>query len=1098
MDIRGLSEKYAKLPLFSNVGEQGQTVLKGLAGSSVAFMTAAAFLATRRVQIVFCDDKEQAAYYFNDLAAIAGDEKVFFFPSSYKRSIRYGQPEPADIILRTEALKALSGNEPVIIICYPEALMETVVPRQTLFDQTLQLHKGERVDLPFLHQFLEELHFERVDFVCEPGQYALRGSIIDIFSFAHDEPFRIDFWGAEVDSIRTFDTDTQLSTAAFESMTIVPDLRTYNADEERISLPEYAPANAIFWFQNVGVFLSLLEKGIDAASDAMENKQNLLLDPNSFKSLLDERFLFVTGTSGWKNGFSTFEMQFKPQPLFHKNFELLFDDLRSKTGDGYQLYILSNSDKQIERLHSIFEDSKSGISFSPLKPTLHEGFIDCEHKFCFYTDHQIFERFHKFKLKSDKLRTNKASLTLKEINQLNPGDYVVHTDHGIGRFDGLTRTELNGKQQEVVKITYKDGDVLFVSIHSLHRISKFKSKESTPPNISKLGTGAWQRLKQKTKSRVKDIARDLIKLYAKRREEKGFAFSADTYMQNEMEASFLYEDTPDQTKSTQAVKTDMESPVPMDRLVCGDVGFGKTEVAMRAAFKACADNKQVAVLVPTTILAFQHYNTFKDRFSNFPVNVEYVSRFRKPTEIKETLQRVKQGKVDILIGTHRLTSNDVHFKDLGLLIIDEEQKFGVAIKEKLKQMRVNVDTLTLTATPIPRTLQFSLMGARDLSVINTPPPNRFPIQTEVHTFNEDIIREAIQYELERDGQVFFIHNRVQNIREVEDMIRRTVPDVRTIVGHGQMDGKELEKVMLDFIAGKFDVLIATTIVESGLDIPNANTIIINDAQNYGLSDLHQLRGRVGRSNKKAFCYLMAPPLSSLPQEARRRLQAIEQFADLGSGFQIALQDLDIRGAGNMLGAEQSGYIENIGLETYNQILDEAIRELADEEFPELFGERQTERFSKGILHDCQIETDLELCFPDNYINNTAERISLYRRLDALNEEKGLKLLEEEIVDRFGPLPANASEMMDVVRLRWSAQQMGFEKLILKNGKMLGFFISDQDSPYYRSETFTQILSYLKNNPKSCKITEKNQRLSLNFDNITTVNQALKTLSRILN
>ncbi|MFB6317752.1 transcription-repair coupling factor [Saccharicrinis sp. FJH54] len=1100
MELRDIIGFYDTLPFRFESGSGQTHLLKGLSGSAQALMVARMFSEHKGQHVIFIEDKEEAAYFYNDLTALLTDKSVFFFPSSYKRSIRYGQTEAADIILRTEALKALHSRRQALVVTYPEAVIETVIKPDELEEKTLELHKGEQVDKSFIQQLLDELQFERVDFVYEPGQYAVRGGIIDIFSFAHENPYRIDFWGNEVDSIRTFDTETQLSIAVCEELTIVPDIRSGLSQQKKITLLDFIKQKTTLWFNQVDVFCQRLDEirtSVKEARDAAEGAMENVIDTGSFKSSLEGFDLFILGNSPFGKDNIQVDYNFTPQPFFHKNFDLLFDDLKQKKTDGYKIFILSNSDKQIERLRAIFEDQEKDIEFEAIKPTVHQGFIDNEKKLCFYTDHQIFDRYHKFKLKSDRLRTNKASLTLKEINQLNPGDYVVHTDHGIGRFDGLTRTEINGKMQEVIKISYRDSDVLFVSIHSLHRISKYKSKDASQPSVNKLGTGAWQRLKQKTKSRVKDIARDLIKLYAKRREESGFAFSPDSFMQNELEASFIYEDTPDQLKSTQAIKNDMEQSIPMDRLVCGDVGFGKTEVAIRAAFKAATDNKQVAVLVPTTILAFQHYNTFNERLREFPVRVEYISRFRTSAEIKKILKDTSEGKVDILIGTHRLTSKDVQFKDLGLLIIDEEQKFGVSIKEKLKQMRVNVDTLTLTATPIPRTLQFSLMGARDLSIINTPPPNRFPILTEVHTFNEDIIREAIAYELDRDGQVFFIHNRIQNIKEVEMMIRRAVPDARTIIGHGQMDGKTLERVMLDFIAGEYDVLIATTIIESGLDIPNANTIIINDAQNYGLSDLHQLRGRVGRANKKAFAYILAPPVTTLPQEARRRLEAIENFSELGSGFQIALQDLDIRGAGNLLGAEQSGFIENIGLETYHKILNEAIRELATEEFSDLFANRQTEQFTSGFFTDCQVETDMALQFPTEYIDNTAERISLYRRLDNINTEEELGKFEKEVEDRFGKFPEEVLQLINVVRLRWMAQKLGIEKLVLRTGKMLAYFIPDQEDPYYKSDAFTGLLKYLQAHPKSCKMKEKNERLSLVFPEVKSIDTALKVLSPII-
>ncbi len=1103
MELKELLNLYLEADQLQALNIDQNCYLDGLNGSSLAFIAAAFFKKTKQTSIVILEDKEEAAYFYNDLMPLIGEDAAYFFPASYKRSIKFNQPETADIILRTEVLKKLNSRKQCVVVTYPEAIAEKVIRPSKMKAKTMNLSVDEKVDTSFIQEVLEDLKFERVDFVFEPGQYSIRGSIIDIFSFSNEHPFRIDFFGNEVESIRTFDTETQLSLSGCESISIIPNIQTGTFDKAYISLFDFISQEKLLWIKSKELIKAKMNQIYDDCAEYFvtnnEAKQvaDLLITGSEFLNGIQSSTIFDFGIRSNQNTDKLVSFHTTPQEIFQKNFDLLFDSIASKQSEGYTVYICSNSEKQIERLQSIYEDQGRPIAFKPVANTIHSGYTDHNLKICIFTDHQIFERFHKFKLKSDRLKSGKARLTLKELNQLNPGDYVVHTDHGIGRFDGLIQTEINGKPQEVVKISYKDKDVLFVSIHALHRLSKYKSKDGAPPTVHKLGTGAWQRLKQRAKTKVKDIARDLIKLYAERLKEQGFAYSPDSYLQTELEASFIYEDTPDQLKSTLSVKKDMESAVPMDRLVCGDVGFGKTEIAIRAAFKAATDNKQVAILVPTTILAFQHYNTFKSRLKDFPVNIEYISRFRRPAEIKETLQRLKEGKVDILIGTHRLTSKDVKFKDLGLLIIDEEQKFGVSVKEKLKQLRVNVDTLTLTATPIPRTLQFSLLGARDLSIINTPPPNRYPILTELHSFNEEVIREAINYELDREGQVFLINNRIQNIKEVEHMVNRIVPDARTIIGHGQMDGKELERVMLAFMAGEYDVLIATTIIESGLDIPNANTIIINDAQNYGLSDLHQLRGRVGRSNKKAFCYLLAPPLSTLPAESSRRLQAIESFSDLGSGFQIALQDLDIRGAGNMLGGEQSGFIENIGLETYHKILNEAVQELKKEEFQDVF-EDENNQSSSAYLTDCTIETDLNLMFPGNYIPSPAERINQYRELDAVKDQEELDLYVAHLTDRFGALPEEAAQLIEVIRLRWLAMELGFEKLVLKGNKLLAYFISDQTSDYFASNVFRGVLQYLQHNSHLGKVKERNDRLNVVFNKVSSIKRAKEILEPMIN
>ena len=1104
MNLSDISKRYTqhnsyKALLNATLKGKDSIKIKSLNGSANAIICALLFAQKNNTILVMLPEKEDASYFYYDLVQLVGEEKAWFFPSSYKRSVVYKKTDPANIILRTEVLSKLSMAEPIIIVTYPESAVEKVVPGEDLKGLAQEISVGAKLDLSFLAEVLDDFGFERVDFVFEPGQYALRGGIIDIFSYSSEYPVRIDFFCDEIESIRTFDTETQLSIQKRDKITLLPDLRTTAKPEENISLLKALPNDAILWFKDQNIFSDKVEEIKNNALAAQEEDEYSIEKSLAGKEDFSGNLPFLqikTGSGQGKKYDATIDFPTVPQPAFQKNFDLLFDHIKRSEESGYTTYILSNSEKQMERLQAIFEDSGHRQTFTPVNGIVHEGFTDNELLINVFTDHQIFERYHRVKLRTDRLKSGNASLTLKEINQLNPGDYVVHSDHGVGTFGGLVRTELNGKMQEVIKLIYKDNDVLFVSIHSLHRISKFRGKDSEAPRINKLGTGTWQKMKSSAKNKVKDIARDLIKLYAKRREEKGFAFSPDSYMQNELEASFIYEDTPDQEKATLNIKQDMEQEMPMDRLICGDVGFGKTEIAIRAAFKAVADNKQVAVLVPTTILAFQHYNTFKSRLENFPVNIDYVSRFRKTSEIKEVLKNLKERKTEILIGTQRMISKDVEFKDLGLFIVDEEQKFGVATKEKLKAIKVNVDTLTLTATPIPRTLQFSLLGARDLSVINTPPPNRYPIQTEVHTLSESIIREAIYHELDRNGQVFFIHNRVQNIHEVETMIRRAVPEARTVVGHGQMDGKQLEKVMLDFIAGKYDILLATTIIESGLDIPNANTILINNAQNFGLSELHQLRGRVGRSNKKAFCHLLAPPLASLPADSRRRLQAVESFSELGSGFNIALQDLDIRGAENLLGGEKIGFIANIGLETYHQILNEAMLELQDTEFSELFKDRRTEMPQSAFINDCQIESDLELLIPSSYVANITERMNLYRELDNIKEERELLDFESKLADRFGALPAPAKDLLHIVRLRWLAIALGIEKIILKNNVMITFFISDQSSRYYETDTFKYILGYLQKHPNTCKIKDTGEKLSLFYNPVKNTHKAIELLQQL--
>jgi transcription-repair coupling factor (superfamily II helicase) len=1069
-------------------------------------LTAALMNQIPGIHLIILPEKEDAAYFYNDLVNLTGSDKVLFFPSSYKRSIHYNQIDHGNIILRTNVINRLasvSNNQSkdiLVIVTYTEGMAEKVITHKRLKKNTLQLVKGEKISIGFIHEVLEEYNFTQVDFVYEPGQYAIRGSLVDVFSFANSDPYRIDFFGDEVESIRTFDIDNQLSREHHDKISILPDVQKLTLEDVSEPITEYLKASSMIWAVDLQLITDRLNEIYHEIARRANNSNEVLpitedqLTTGNYLIKKLEGFQVVEfGTRGSFSNCTRVAFNTAFQPSFNKNFRMLADDLISHQQNGNRIYISSDSEKQIERLTAIFHDINPHIRFIPLLKTLHEGFIDRDLKVCFYTDHQIFERYHRYALQN--YFSNRGTLSLKELKGLQPGDYVVHTDHGIGKFGGLEKIEVNGKLQESVRLVFQDNDVLYVSIHSLHRISKYKGKDNEAPRLNKLGTGAWQRLKQSTSKKIKDIARELIDLYARRMMQKGFAFAPDTYMQNELEASFIYEDTPDQVKTTLAIKEDMESENPMDRLVCGDVGFGKTEMAVRAAFKAVADSKQVAFLVPTTILALQHYNTLRERLKDFPCNVEYINRFKQKKQQTEIISKLKEGKIDIIIGTHRLLGADVQFKDLGLVIIDEEQKFGVSAKEKLKNLKVNVDTLTLTATPIPRTLQFSLMGARDLSVINTPPPNRHPIVTELHSFHEDIIREGIEYEVSRGGQIFFIHNRVQNIQEIEALVHKLCPKVKTCIAHGQMEGHLLEKTMTDFIGGDYDVLVSTAIIESGLDIPNANTIFINNAHHFGLSDLHQLRGRVGRSNKKAFCYLLAPQPGLLTPDARRRLKAIEELTELGSGFNIALHDLDIRGAGNLLGGEQSGFIADIGFETYNKILNEAIHELKMNEYKDLFSSKEPVKQEGFVSYtdDCQIDTDLELLFPDDYISSITERMNLYRELDQVQEEKELVKFESDLSDRFGPLPVPSKELLEVVRLRWLAGKLAFEKLILKNNKMIGYFISDQRSHFYKSKTFSQILGFVQKQPSRFRMKEGNNRLTLTCEQIPSVHSALDLL-----
>jgi transcription-repair coupling factor (superfamily II helicase) len=1080
-------------------GKEGNILhLNGLAGSSPAVIAACLLEDLNKNHVFILPDKESAAYFHNDLFNLSGNEDILFFPSSFKRSVQYTQKSSDNIVQRTGVLKRLSQDTAgQVIITFPEALVEKTVSGHFLADNAFPVSRQDRLSLSFLADFLETCHFQEVDYVYEPGQFSIRGSILDVFSYSAKRPYRIDFFGEVVDSIRTFDIENQLSVEKLDQITLIPDLMELQAESAAaakgmIPFTEYFGIDTTWWINDLAYVKDRMDNIFERTGTG---KHDFLIDGNTFTTLLGSSRIIEFGHQVFYSPDKTLSFNTIPQPAFRKNFELLAEDLMLKQDAGYHIYILSDNQKQIDRILSIFEDIHTEIRINPLLTTLHKGFIDHESKICIYTDHQIFDRYHRYQLQEH--FTRKESITVRELTALHPGDYVVHIDHGIGQFGGLEKIRLNDREQEAVKLVFRDQDTLYVSIHSLHRISKYKGKDNEPPRIYKLGSGAWQKLKANTKKKVKDIARELINMYAKRKTMQGFSFSPDSYLQTELEASFMYEDTEDQLKATRELKEGMEADFPMDRLVCGDVGFGKTEVAIRGAFKAVSDSKQVAVMVPTTILALQHFKTFSDRLRDFPCTVDYISRLKKPVAQKKTLADLASGRTDIIIGTHRLTGSDVMFKDLGMLIIDEEQKFGVAMKEKLRKLKLNVDTLTLTATPIPRTLQLSLMGARDLSIIRTPPPNRYPIVTELHSFNNDIIKEAIYYEVNRGGQVFFIHNRIQNIAEIEVLVNRLCPDMKIAVVHGQMEGSKLEKIMLGFIEGEYDVLISTTIIESGLDIPNANTIIINNAHHFGLSDLHQLRGRVGRSNRKAFCYLLAPPFNLQTAEARRRLKAIEEFSEIGSGLNIAMQDLDIRGAGNLLGAEQSGFIAEIGFETYHRILDEAILELRENEFPDMFREAGGNRpVDRKYVADCQIDTDLSLLFPDAYIENNSERLRLYRVLDNIETEEGLQRFEKELQDRFGPLPEATIELLNVVRLRWMAIRLGFEKIILKKGLMIMHFISNPDSSYYATATFKAVLAFVQGQGRRFRMKETSRKLTLTTDPVNSISEAIGILQKI--
>ncbi len=1084
--------------LIQNAGED-EILLRGLKASAAS--VAVSSLVNDYDLLVVLGDSESAGYFYNDLVQLCGGPNIFFFPSSYRRSIKYGIKDSSNEILRTEVLTQLQSHQgKLCIVTCPEALAEKVADQQALAKNTLRIKRGDHIDMVGMVGNLVGMGFKRVDYVYEPGQIAMRGSLVDIFSYTNESPYRIDFFDDEVDTIKTFDVVNQLSYEKLDSVTLIPVLA--NGDSAGVSFFDFLPDDTVMFFNDKEQITGTIAQisSLAFAKQAVMSQEELGAAKISDYVISGETFVqkiknyrkveFSPATNRKLYKYSL-DFNITPQPLFHKNFDLLQKTIQGLQDENFRIFIASDSDKQIERIKSIFEDRGQEINFTPVRKVLHEGFIDNDLKLCLFTDHQIFDRFHKYNLKAEKAKDGKIAQSLKELKQFQIGDFVVHSDYGIGRFAGLAAIPNGDKMQEMIKITYQNDDVVFVSIHSLHKISKYKGKDGEPPRVNKLGTGAWERLKERTKSKLKDIARDLIKLYSKRKHEKGFAYTKDSFMQHELEASFMYEDTPDQLKATQDVKRDMERGIPMDRLVCGDVGFGKTEVAVRAAFKAVSDNKQVALLVPTTVLAYQHYHTFKTRLKDFPCNVEYLTRARKAAETKKILKGIENGEVNILIGTHKIIGKSIKFKDLGLLIIDEEQKFGVGVKEKLRQMKSNVDTLTMTATPIPRTLQFSLMGARDLSVITTPPPNRYPIHTEIQVFDNEIISEAINFEMGRNGQVFFVNNRINDLPQLKQLIEKLVPGVRICIAHGQMQSAELEETILDFINFDYDVMLATSIIESGIDIPNVNTIIINMAQNFGLSDLHQLRGRVGRSNRKAFCYLLAPPLSTLTPEAKRRLQAIENFSDLGSGINIAMQDLDIRGAGNLLGAEQSGFIAELGYETYQRILNEAVEELKAEEFNDLY-DNGNQPANKETIIDC----DLEAYFPNEYVPSSSERMLIYRELDKIATNDELEAFKLKLVDRFGPMPQQGEELVGIVRLRQISTALGLEKVVIKAGIMYIYLDSNPSSNYYQSEEFGKLLGYVCQNARNCEIREKMSKKSVRIKNVNSVSRAVGIMNEI--
>ena len=1108
MELSDICSKFLTKPLrealangLSGKETPARLALCNLAGSSAALALANVPHGESPL-LVIGDSKDDAGYLYHDLSRLLGENSVLVFPSGYKRDIKYGQVDSPSQVARTEALKAWKDDPNLkIIVSYPEAIAEGVATWKEISEHSMDLQLEQEISPITLRDWLLSQGFFKVDYVYEPGQFAMRGSIIDIFSYSNELPFRIDFFGDEIDTIRTFDVETQLSVKKYEKIAITANVKP---EIVNMSLLDVIPSDTILAFRDKDFTLSRINEiaaetfseSSMIADEGDKDALNKVVSPEDFAAKA-EAFCQIFFTSGNSSDKSIPKIDFKcePQGLYHKNFDLISDSFRDFISKKYKIYILSDSTKQIQRLKDIFADRGDNIEFTPIITTLHEGFVNNRAKECVFTDHQIFDRFHKYTLKSDRARTGRLALSLKELSSISVGDYIVHIDHGVGRFAGMVRTKVSGSVQEMVKLIYKNDDIIFVSIHSLHKLSKYRGKEGVPPKINQLGTGAWNRMKERTKTRLKDIARDLIKLYAARKEEQGFSFSPDSYLQHELEASFIYEDTPDQVTATQAVKTDMESPRPMDRLICGDVGFGKTEIAIRAAFKAAVDGKQTAVLVPTTVLAYQHYNTFKSRLADFPVRVDYLSRARTAKQVNEILKSLEEGKIDIIIGTHKLVGKNVKFKDLGLLIIDEEQKFGVAVKEKLKQMKVNVDTLTMSATPIPRTLQFSLMGARDLSSIMTPPPNRYPIVTSVCTLTDEIMAEAVNFELSRNGQVFIINPRIEGLYDLQAMLRRVVPDARTVVAHGQMPPANLEQIIIDFANHDYDVLIATTIIESGIDMPNVNTMLVNNAQNFGLSELHQLRGRVGRSSRKAFCYLFVPPHVPLNPVARRRLQAIESFSELGSGIHIAMQDLDIRGAGNLLGAEQSGFIADLGYETYQKILKEAVLEIRNEEFPDVLDGKEEDE--KEYVSDCTIESDMELLFPADYVPTDSERIALYQELDNIERELDLQTFKAKLLDRFGKIPHEAAELLRIPRLRRLARQLGIEKVNLKTGKMFIYFVGEENKAYYQSPMFGKLLHYLQNNSRRVKIRDITGKRSFVIENVPTVEEAVNIFNQVL-
>ena len=1144
MDIKDIRQLYAIAPQTGALlkllqdKQGGNIFLQGQQASATPLLFASVAEKTVQTFLFVLQDADEAGYFYHDLTQVMGTENVLFFPSSYKRSVKYGQRDSANEILRTEVLAKVSArdvkaHEALFIVSYPEALAELVVSKKHLDERRLSLKTGQQqIDITDVAHTLRDYGFQEVDYVYEPGQFAVRGSILDVYSFSCEYPYRIDFFGREIDTIRTFEVQDQLSKDKQSDIEIVPELAT--SATEKISFLKFLPSDTVLVAKDFAYIHDVIEhvyaegfsrqavtERLEGATEMEQkqimselNKENSLITPYQFTEDAATFRRIEFGMNAGKTGvmatqkakkYDVLKFKITPQPLFHKNFDLLVDTFEDYILKGYKLYILADSNKQTQRLKDIFADMDSqkarSIAFEPVNRTLHEGFTDDALKLCFFTDHQIFDRYHKYNLKSDGARAGKMALTMKELQEMEPGDFIVHVDFGIGKFGGLVRVPAGNSYQEMIRIIYQHNDKVDVSIHSLYKISKYRRADTgEPPRLSTLGTGAWDRLKEKTKKRIKDIARDLIKLYAQRRHEKGYAFSGDSYLQHELEASFLYEDTPDQSKATQDVKADMESQRPMDRLVCGDVGFGKTEVAVRAAFKAACDSKQVAVLVPTTVLAYQHYQTFKNRLKGMPVRVDYLSRARSAKQTKQVLTDLEDGKIDILIGTHKLLGKSVKWHDLGLLIIDEEQKFGVSTKEKLRKMKTNVDTLTMSATPIPRTLQFSLMGARDMSIIRTPPPNRYPIHTELATFSHEVIADAINFEMSRNGQVYFVHDRINGLQEIANLIHKYVPDCRVAIGHGQMPPDRLEKVLMGFMNYDYDVLLSTTIVENGIDISNANTMIINDAHRFGLSDLHQMRGRVGRSNRKAFCYLLAPPKTSLTPEARRRLEALENFSELGSGFDLAMQDLDIRGAGNLLGAEQSGFMEDLGYETYQKILSQAVTELKNDEFHELYAEQIAQ--GKDIsgdefVEDCAIESDLEMYFPDNYVPGSSERMLLYRELDNINNDNDLETYRQRLVDRFGEVPHEALELMQVVPLRRLGKRLGCEKIMLRQGKMNMQFVANPDSAYYQSKTFSAVINYVGNHPRQCDFKQVGTRRLLTVSQIPTVEAAVNVLRAML-